>query len=136
MTTNSRSLPNWTQDELILACDLIESNGWREVRATDPRAIELSQVLRNYWAIQSANEYGSTFRSPNSVQRKSANINTARKEYQLKPTRGGGQDLLVVNLFEADAAKMHERAVALRGMIAELSATDTPDHDSIDVEDY
>jgi 5-methylcytosine-specific restriction protein A len=34
--------PDWTRDELILACELAEDNGWQQVYDTDPRAKELS----------------------------------------------------------------------------------------------
>lgn len=38
--------PPWTRDEVILACDLVVGNGWRELRTGDPRVTELSELLR------------------------------------------------------------------------------------------
>jgi hypothetical protein len=37
--------PPWTRDEIILACALVDANGWRTIAQEDQRAIELSQLL-------------------------------------------------------------------------------------------
>jgi hypothetical protein len=39
--------PPWTRDELILMCAALAQNDWKQIRATDPRAIELAQILKS-----------------------------------------------------------------------------------------
>ncbi len=36
--------PDWTEEEIILACDLVAQNGWRAIPDRDPRVIELSEL--------------------------------------------------------------------------------------------
>lgn len=123
MTTTARRNPDWTYDELILACDLVWSNNMRELRAGDPRVIELSELLQDYWATVSDDEYLPTLRNPNGVGRKTSDIMTALPDYKGKPTRGGKLDRVVIDLFRGDPAEMHERAVAIRNTIAQLRAS-------------
>jgi hypothetical protein len=40
-----RRNPDWTRDEVILACDLVASNGWRSIDHDNRRVIELSRVF-------------------------------------------------------------------------------------------
>ncbi len=44
--------PAWTRDEVVLACDLVVANGWRELRTGDPRVTELSELLQQLSAAQ------------------------------------------------------------------------------------
>lgn len=37
---------SWVRDELLLACALVVENGWQELRQTDQRVRELSDLLR------------------------------------------------------------------------------------------
>src|ERR1700730_2163050 len=66
---------NWVRDELILVCSLVVQNEWNGVRQTDPRAVELSDLLRRM-PLHDPALRDETFRSPSSVQRKSYDIAT------------------------------------------------------------
>jgi len=63
---------DWTRDEIILACALAESNGWRQVYDTDPRAKDLSQLLQSP-AIHPLLRHRD-FRNPAGVGQKTRNI--------------------------------------------------------------
>lgn len=41
------SNPDWRRDEIILACQLVCANGWRQVDASDPRVKALSELLQS-----------------------------------------------------------------------------------------
>ncbi|MER7167881.1 HNH endonuclease [Micromonospora sp. NPDC000207] len=111
-----RKNPDWNRDELILACDLVYTNSWRELRAEYAEVIELSALLRRHWAHPSA-ERMETFRNPNSVGRKTTDIATAHPDYRGAPTRGGRLDREVLAEFLADPEEMHRQAGALRAAI-------------------
>jgi 5-methylcytosine-specific restriction protein A len=115
--------PDWTYDELILACDLVWRNNLRELRTGDPQVTELSELLQSYWAAISKESYLPTLRNPNGVSRKTSDIMTAHPEYKGKPTRGNKLDRVVLDLFRADPQEMHGRAVAIRATIARLKAS-------------
>jgi len=40
--------PDWRRDEIILACALVEANGWKQLGRTDPRVAELSELLQTH----------------------------------------------------------------------------------------
>lgn len=90
--------PDWTRDELVLACALVHRNGWREVKRNDPRALELSDLLQAL-PIHPREIRGPDFRNPNSVQRKTADIATAHPDYGRVRTKGGQLTQQVVMEF-------------------------------------
>lgn len=69
MATN----PAWTDEELLLAVELIDRRGWRGGNSTTQEYIELSEILRtaNFPGLTHAN---ASFRSPNSVSLKIGNL--------------------------------------------------------------
>ncbi|APB00623.1 hypothetical protein NS506_06592 [Nocardia seriolae] len=105
--------PAWSRDELILACDLVMQNGWRELRENDLRVRDLSVILQRL-PIHPESLRAENFRSPNSVSRKTTDIATRHPDYVGKPTRGGILDREVLNDFLVDPVRMHERAEQLR----------------------
>lgn len=125
----------WTRDELTLACDLVRANDWRELRAHDPRVIELSDTLRDYWSAVSIDHQDPRFRSPNSVGLKTSNIATAHQDYKGRRTKGGKLDLVILNEFLVDPDEMHGRAAAIRATIARLKASGEPPPKVPDVDD-
>jgi 5-methylcytosine-specific restriction enzyme A len=94
----ARRSPDWVWDELILACALVHRNGWHEVRKDDQRALELSDLLRRL-PFYPPEARGEDFRSPNSIQRKTADLVTAHPEYGGVRTKGGGLTGRVVEEF-------------------------------------
>lgn len=62
-------MAKWEWDEILLACDLVAQNNWRELRPGDPPVVELSEFLR----VQVTGDVLSAdpeFRNPNGVSRK------------------------------------------------------------------
>jgi len=109
----SSASPDWDWQEVVLACALVYENGWRELRTPDPKAQELSRVLRRL-PIHPLSKRPDNFRSPDSVSRKTSDLATAHPGYPGRPTRGGRTDKLVVGQFIADPTHMLDVATALR----------------------
>jgi 5-methylcytosine-specific restriction protein A len=117
--------PDWAREELILACDLVSQNQWRQMPADDPRVRELSDLLQRL-PLHRPDRRQTTFRNPNGVARKTADIATNRPGYSGRPTRCGALDKKVIAEFLAQPVVMHELAYALRqgdalGDFAELN---------------
>lgn len=84
-----RSNPNWNWDEQILAFDVYIKHG--ALSKNDPTVIELSETLRSL-PIHPMEIRGKTFRNPNGVGRKLADIHTHKPGYKGKPTSGSKLD--------------------------------------------
>lgn len=110
-TVRTPRLPDWSRDELILACALLFENNRKAARATDPRVRELSQLLRS--AVVPG-QYGDRFRSVSSVQRKLYDLQTRLQEYTKVRTRGSKLDDKVLQEFEAAPAAMLAEAKDVR----------------------
>lgn len=108
--------PDWTEDEIVLACDLVARNGWKELRASRPEVIELSEVLQRY-SRHPVELRGPRFRNPNGVARKSSDIYTQHPNTTGTPTKGNKLDREVLEQFLADPAGMAERAAAIRAAV-------------------
>ncbi|MEV0710840.1 HNH endonuclease [Nocardia aurea] len=111
------SEPKWTRDELILACDLVVENGWRQIREHDPRAKTLSDLLRSL-RIHPAEKRGPRFRSLGSVSRKTADLVTIHPDYSRDTTRGSKLDREVLADFLATPLEMHMAAIAIQEGVA------------------
>ena len=107
---------NWTLDELILAGDLLARNGWIGVRASNPAAVKLSELLRR-GLLHPGEELPANFRSPSSIQRKSYDIMTADPFYSGKPTRHGPYDEQVALAFRERPEEMRARAAEIRAAL-------------------
>lgn len=109
-----RRSPDWTRDEVILACQLVALNGWRQLEDTKPEVVELSGVLQllpiHPWDLRS-----DTFRNPNGVARKTADIASQHPDYRGRATNGGRIDRLVLQDFLDAPAHMHAIADQIRG---------------------
>ncbi|MFE6354701.1 HNH endonuclease [Streptomyces rochei] len=105
--------PDWTRDEIILACDLAMTNGWKRLEFSDPRVIELSALLQTM-PIHPVEVRTELFRNPNGVARKTADITSRHPDYQGKPTNGNALDVEVMNDFLARPAEMAEVARRIR----------------------
>jgi 5-methylcytosine-specific restriction protein A len=118
---------DWELDELILAGDLVIRNGWRQLPASDPEVVELSELLQKL-AIHPRNERMPNFRSASSVARKTADIATNQPGYMGIATRGGGATRRFIPALLANPAHIQQLALAIRegarhGDFAELSRT-------------
>ena len=125
--------PDWTRDEIILACALAESNGWRQVYDTDERAKELSQLLQS--PANHPLPHHPDFRNPAGVGQKTRNIIDRHPDHRGSRSNGSHLDKEVLDDFLADPITM--RAMARR--ICELFQTGTaesaelPDLDTADI---
>jgi 5-methylcytosine-specific restriction protein A len=112
--------PDWTRDELILACALVHRNGWREVKSYDQRALDLSDLLR-LLPIHPPEIRGPKFRNPNSVQRKTADLASARPGYTGATTKGGRLTRQIAKEF---VEKPNEMLSAADQITATITSTD------------
>lgn len=120
--------PDWTRDEIILACDLVRQVDWRPLRRTDLRAIELSELLRRL-PIHRGVPRAETFRNPSSVARKTADIATSRDGYSGKQTRGNRMDKVVLDEFLREPDRMAATAQAIRAAATQAWSPTPPDID-------
>ncbi|WP_055691235.1 HNH endonuclease [Streptomyces prasinus] len=105
--------PDWTRDEIILACDLAMANGWKRLEFNDPRVIELSALLQTM-PIHPEEVRTELFRNPNGVARKTADITSRHPDYRGKPTNGNALDVEVMNDFLTRPTEMVEVARRIR----------------------
>ena len=126
--------PDWTRDEIILACALVEANGWRPIAQEDQRAIELSQLLQSP-AIHPLDERGPEFRNPAGVERKTSDIATRHPDYTGRPTNGNRLDREILQDFLARPTEMHSLARAIREALAAGSGSDGPSPVDLDLAD-
>lgn len=109
--------PDWARDEIILACHLVMTNGWKGLDVQDSRVIELSALLQ-LLPIHAEADRNEKFRNPNGVARKTFDIATRHPDYRGKPTNGGALDVEVLNEFLARPDQMTEAAHLIRQGIA------------------
>ncbi|MFF2651985.1 HNH endonuclease [Streptomyces sp. NPDC058045] len=110
--------PDWTRDEIILACELVMRNGWKGLDARDAQVVELSELLQ-LLPIHAELERNDKFRNPNGVARKTFDIATRHPEYQGKQTNGGALDGAVLHEFLARPGQMADVARLIRQGIAD-----------------
>lgn len=113
--------PDWSRDELILACSQLFLNNRVAQRATDPAVQDLSKLLHRL-RVHAPQDRGHNFRSVNSVQRKLYDLLTSLEEYEKKKTRGGTLDGVILSEFLADETTMHRRAAEIRAEHAQETA--------------
>ncbi|MGY5630868.1 HNH endonuclease [Streptomyces sp. UC1A3] len=130
---SSRS-PDWTRDEIILACDLAMANGWKRLEFDDPRVVELSALLQTM-PIHPEELRNELFRNPNGVARKTVDITSRHPDYQGKPTNGNALDVEVMNDFLARPTEMMEVAQRIREGLDTGDLQDLPS-DAEEEDDY
>jgi Restriction endonuclease AspBHI N-terminal/HNH endonuclease len=128
--------PAWTRDELILACALVCRNRWHEVRKNDLRALELSDLLQ-LLPVHPHAVRGPKFRSPSSVQRKTADLASAHPDYGGVTTRGGQLTKQIVAEFIERPGEMLSAADQIKSAITStdpdvLNAIATREQDEIE----
>ena len=110
---------DWTWEEIVLACDLVAHNDWRQLDESDPRVQQLSSLLQKM-SIHPLNERLPNFRNSAGVAQKTRNIATVHPDYVGKPSNGNRLDKKVLLEFIDDLPQMHAYALRLR----EAAATD------------
>jgi hypothetical protein len=71
---------DWEWEEIVLACDLVAKNGWRQLGAGDPRVRELSGLLQRM-SMHPLEARLPNFRNAAGVARKTNNIATMHPDY-------------------------------------------------------
>ncbi|MFE7106285.1 HNH endonuclease [Streptomyces sp. NPDC057575] len=127
--------PDWARDEIILACHLVMTNGWKGLDANDPRVIELSGLLQ-LMPIHAEADRNEKFRNPNGVARKTFDIATRHPGYRGKPTNGSALDVEVLHEFLARPAEMTEVAQLIRQGITAGDLQTLLLNDDEDLDDY
>jgi 5-methylcytosine-specific restriction protein A len=124
--------PDWTRDE-ILACALAESNGWRQVYDTDPRAKDLSQLLQS--PVIHPLPHHPDFRNPAGVGQKTRNIIDQHPDHDGPRSNGNRLDKEVLDDFRQDPVRMRAMADRLRELLtnADADTAEPPDLDTIDI---
>jgi 5-methylcytosine-specific restriction protein A len=112
--------PNWTWDEIVLACALVEANGWRAVSQERSEAIKLSELLQST-AIHLLEGRASDFRNPAGVERKTGDLVSCLPGR--RRTNGNRLDVEVVDAFRSRPAAMGEEAQAIEAARYESGAT-------------
>jgi 5-methylcytosine-specific restriction enzyme A len=120
-----RRAPDWAWEEIVLACDLVVQNGWKQLAEDDPQVAELSGLLQKM-DIHPPEVRGDKFRNTNGVVRKTADIATARPDYQGIKTNGGRRTEEVVTEFITRPDTMHALAASLRSSLAAEELPDLP----------
>ncbi|MGW5680335.1 HNH endonuclease [Nonomuraea sp. NPDC003754] len=105
--------PDWTWDELVLACDLVVKNNWKGLDASNPSVKELSTLLQAA-PIHDLKSRGETFRNANGVARKTFDLATHHPAYTGRPTNGGALDLQVIEAFLERPDEMAHAAELMR----------------------
>ncbi|MFF8865997.1 HNH endonuclease [Streptomyces sp. NPDC015139] len=127
--------PDWSRDEIILACHLVMKNGWKGLDAGDPQVQELSRLLRAL-PDDRLSPRSETFRNPNGVARKTFDIATQHPEYTGKPTNGGATDRAVLAEFLARPAEMSAAAELIWEALMTGSFRALPPADDGELEEY
>jgi 5-methylcytosine-specific restriction enzyme A len=127
------SRPKWTYDEIVLACALAESNGWRQVYDTDERAKELSRVLQS--PLIHPFPHHPDFRNDAGVGQKTRNIVDNHPAHRGSRSNGNRLDKKVLNDFLADLIGMRAEAERIRDLLttATPDSIELPDLDTLDI---
>jgi 5-methylcytosine-specific restriction protein A len=104
---------DWEWEEIVLACDLVAQNGWRQLDASDPRVRELSGMLQRM-SMHPLEARLPSFRNAAGVARKTYNIATVHPDYVGPPSNGNKLDKEVLDDFIGDPERMHRYAQSLR----------------------
>jgi 5-methylcytosine-specific restriction protein A len=121
--SDRRGRLDWQWEEIVLACDLVYQNGWRQLDEGDPRVRELSGILQQM-SIHPLDARLTNFRNFAGVAQKTRNIATVHPDYVGSPSNGNKLDKKVLDEFLADPERMRNVAIRLR----QLALTDEPEN--------
>jgi len=114
---------DWVWEEIVLACDLVAHNDWRQLDEGDPRVRELSGLLQKM-SIHPLDTRLPSFRNFAGVAQKTRNIATVHPDYVGRPSNGNKLDREVLFAFLDDPQQMHGYAQSLR----QAAANDEPEN--------
>ncbi|PAP74170.1 HNH endonuclease [Rubrivirga marina] len=109
--------PNWSRDEVILALDLYFAAGRRQLPATDPEVVALSDLLGRL-PLHAPSDRLATFRNPTSVSMKLGNLLAVDPEHVGSGLpRGGRVEREVWDDFGGDPDAIGNAADAIRSLV-------------------
>jgi 5-methylcytosine-specific restriction enzyme A len=120
--SHKRRRLDWQWEEIVLACDLVYQNGWRQLDEGDRRVRELSGILQRM-SIHPLDVRLPNFRNFAGVAQKTRNIATVHPDYVGRPSNGNMLDKKVLDEFLDDPERMRSVAVSLR----QLALADEPE---------
>ncbi|MET4431571.1 HNH endonuclease [Mycolicibacterium sp. 624] len=109
--------PNWTRDELILACDALRLNSWKILGTNEQQTLELSALLQRL-PIHALNIRGPRFRNPDGVSMKTTNIAAHLPGRGNKLDHGNRLDGVVLQDFLDNEPAMIQTAQLIRDGVA------------------
>lgn len=122
----------WSEDELTLALELAESTSWKALGPKRSEVIALSAYLRKVPANRDRAIASESFRSPNSVAFKLANLRTVHPSYQGAGTRLTPSDSAAVKAHLKSSTPISQRAAAARARLEQKVPSDPNRTDSSD----
>jgi 5-methylcytosine-specific restriction protein A len=123
--------PDWTTDELLIALDVYRRHGLLD--DTDSEVIELSRVLQAL-PIHPTEARSATFRNPNGIALKLANLASCDPGYTGKSTRGARRDQEVWQTWAGRWDELAEVASQLRHGASAGALIEIPEPDEDEVE--
>jgi 5-methylcytosine-specific restriction enzyme A len=119
----------WSEDEVVLACDLVARNRWRGLQPSRPEVAELSDLLQRC-SPRPTELRGPGFREPVEISRKTAALARCLPPRSDVSSIARRLERQVVDQFLTDPEGMTERATAIRAaMEAAETFADVPDLD-------
>src|ERR1700730_8960650 len=109
---------DWEWEEIVLACDLVAQNDWRQLDAGDPRVQELSGLLQRM-SIHPLEARLPSFWNAARVARKTHNLASVPPASVGPQSNGNKLDKEVLDEFLDDYGQMHRFAQNLRQAAAE-----------------
>jgi 5-methylcytosine-specific restriction enzyme A len=121
--SDKRRRVDWQWEEIVLACDLVYQNGWRQLDESDLRVRELSSILQRM-SIHPLDVRLPNFRNFAGVAQKTRNIATVHPDYVGSPSNGNKLDKKVLDEFLDDPERMRNVSARLR----QLALADKPEN--------
>ena len=121
--SDKRRRVDWQWEEIVLACDLVYQNGWRQLDESDLRVRELSGILQRM-SIHPLDVRLPNFRNFAGVAQKTRNIATVHPDYVGSPSNGNKLDKKVLDEFLDDPERMRNVSARLR----QLALADKPEN--------
>jgi 5-methylcytosine-specific restriction enzyme A len=118
MPEQGRRAPDWEWEEIVLACDLVAQNGWKQLYPENEHVTELSELLQKM-DIYPLEVRGEKFRNSAGVSRKTLDIVSAQPGYPGARTNGGKRTAEVVQEFLDRPDVMHATAMSIRASLAD-----------------
>jgi 5-methylcytosine-specific restriction protein A len=103
---------NWSDQELLLAAELVFDNNWKALDDNSPKVSELSLLLRQMRKI-GGHAVDQKFRSSASVALKTRNIASLHPNWHGAPSNSGKRDLAALERFLVDPVEAKKECLMM-----------------------